>query len=249
MTTSPSRWFLGGYHEDAPYRLICFPHAGASAGNFLAWQPQFGKGADLWALELPGHGRRAGEALADDIDWLVDEVAEAVRPLLDRPCVFLGHSLGALIAFELARRLRDPRVERLVVSACRAPRHLPSPRVKALAEKDDTGFLEDVRGFSGLPEEIFADEDLLSYFLPIVRADFGLVARYRYKPAPPLDVTIAAINGADDAHVPEDKLAAWQDETTRPLLRQTFPGDHFYLFEMPTTALADVLGLVPRSVA
>jgi surfactin synthase thioesterase subunit len=248
MTNSPSTWFLGGHQDAAPHRLICFPHAGASAGNFLAWQPQFGDGAELWALELPGHGRRAGEPLALDIDRLVDDIAEAVRPLLDRPCIFLGHSLGALIAFELIRRLRDPRIERLVVSACRAPRHLPSPRVKALAEQDEAGFLEGVRGFSGLPEQVLADEDLLAYFLPIVRADFDLVARYRYRPAPPLDLTIAAINGADDAHVPDDKLAAWQDETTRPLLRQTFAGGHFYLFEMPAIALADILGLVPRSV-
>jgi surfactin synthase thioesterase subunit len=249
MTNPAAPWFLGGRHGDAARRLICFPHAGGSAANFLSWHSAFGEHVDLWSLELPGHGRRVGEAPLADMERLVEELVAAVRPLLDRPCIFLGHSLGALIAFELARRLRHPQLERLVVSACRAPRHLPSPRVRELAERDDAAFVEGVREFSGFPDEILADEDLLAFFLPIVRADFELVARYRYRPAPPLDIAIAAINGRDDAHVPDDMLADWQGETTRPLVRRTFAGGHFYLFETPASALADVLGLVPGPVA
>jgi surfactin synthase thioesterase subunit len=243
MLDSPPTLFMGRGHGDAARRVICFPHAGGSAGAFLAWQPAFGQQVDLQALEPPGHGRRIGELPIADLERLLDAIEGAVQPLLDRPCVLFGHSLGALIAFELARRLRHPAIERLVVSACRAPRHLPSPLVRELANLDDEAFVEGTRVFGGLPDEVLENEDLLAIFLPILRADFDLVSRYRYRPAALLDIPVVAINGEDDPHVPDEMLEAWQDETSLPLVRQTFAGGHFYLFEISVPALAEVLGL------
>lgn len=245
MSNDPARWFLVHPLPMAAARLFCFPFAGGSAAQFMAWRSVLGDDIEVRAVEMPGRGRRIGEWPRTDMAALVDEIATAILPLLDRPAFFLGHSLGGLIAFEVARRLRHPAIRHLFASACSAPAHLPTPRVRALAALDGQAFTDGVRGYGGLPEEILEDEDLLAIFMPIIKADFSMIGRYAYRRAAPLGVPISLLHSPDDAHVPVELLTAWQDETAHPVTRHPFEGGHFFITDTPDR-VAGLVGEVMR---
>jgi surfactin synthase thioesterase subunit len=163
--------------------------------------------------------------------------------------VLFGHSLGALVAFEVARRLRDaPGLRHLVASGASAPALMPSARVVRAARLQGREFAEAVGAFGGLPPEIVAAEELHDLLLPGVQADFRLVAGYRYRPAAPLPVGVTVINGLDDDHVTPERLAGWADESATPLRRHWAPGGHFYLRDQPA-AVVDILRQVTASGA
>jgi medium-chain acyl-[acyl-carrier-protein] hydrolase len=162
---------------------------------------------------------------------LVEALASALYPrFLDRPFVFFGHSLGGLLAFELARELRrrhDLLPVHLFVSGSSAP-SLPYPRppIHALP---DTEFLEELRQFSGTSEEVLAHHELMALLLPALRADFAIRETYVYADEPPLDCPISAYGGVRDDRVGRDRLEAWADQTSRAFSLTVFPGDHFFL--------------------
>ncbi|WP_327501147.1 thioesterase II family protein [Arenibaculum sp.] len=222
---------------------------GTVAGTFMDWQRLLGDGIEVQALEMPGRGRRIGEAPGTDMEATVAAVADAVRPLLDRPAFFFGHSLGAVVAFEVVRRLRDPAIRHLFVSACAAPSHLPTPRVRRLAEMEGPDFLDGIRGYGELAEEILADEDLLAIFLSVLKADFTMIARYAYRPAAPLDHPVTVLFRERDPHVAQEHLADWQRETVHPVARYGFDGGHFFVAAMPARVVGLIADRVRRSLA
>jgi surfactin synthase thioesterase subunit len=175
------------------------------------------------------------------VDAYADGVAAAIAPVVDRPTILFGHSLGALVAFEVARRLRDLRlVTDLVASGCAAPVLLPSPRVIAAARLEGRAFARAVGFFGGLPPEVVDDEELHDVVLPPLLADFRLVAGYRYEPAAPLNATLHLVQGEDDPHVLASSLEPWSAEvTTAPRMLQV-RGGHFY-FEQDSTLLVRLL--------
>ena len=238
-----SDWFLtGGAGPDAAARVFCFVHAGGNPRLFLDWQRHL-PDAELVAVCAPGQGPRAAEP-AQPIEELIDGAAAAIRDSADRdprPSYLFGHSLGGLIAFEVARRLRDvPAVRHLVASGISAPSLLPSRRVRELAGKEGREFVEGLVFFGGVPEDVLAEPDVLELLLPALIADFRRAVGYRYRPAKPLEVGVSLVVGRDDPHVGVDQLRPWERECARPPVCHRPPGGHFYFAGRPES-VTDIL--------
>jgi surfactin synthase thioesterase subunit len=239
-------WFLSrGAPTPWSARVFCFPHAGGNPRTFLDWQPTLGDEAEIVAVCAPGRAHRAGEPVPT-MDELIAGATSAIRAELDeRPSYLFGHSMGALVAFEVARRMRDvPTLWHLVASGVSAPSLLPSQRVRELARMHGREFAEAVAFFGGLPPELVAEEDVRDLLLPTVMADFRMAAGYRYRPAPPLAIGVTLINGRDDPHVGPPQLAPWDRECATPPVRRWADGGHFYFEPDPSAAVELLLDVI-----
>jgi medium-chain acyl-[acyl-carrier-protein] hydrolase len=215
----------------ARLRLFCFAHAGAGASAYHGWARPLAGVAELCAVQYPGREWRLEERPASRLMDLVEGIADAMRPELALPYALFGHSMGAVVAFEVARLLRArgaPAPRRLFVSARRPPR-LPEPRAR-LTPLDDAAFLEEVRRrYGGTLDEVAAHPELLAILLPILRADIGALEAHASPDAPPLDCPIEALHARGDLTAPRDEMAAWAEETTAGCAVTAFDGDHFYV--------------------
>jgi medium-chain acyl-[acyl-carrier-protein] hydrolase len=196
---------------------------------------------EVCAAQLPGREGRFKEEARTRLADLVGDLREAIAPHTDVPFAFFGHSMGALVAFALARELRRmdaPEPELLMVSGRRAPQRPDrDPPIHALPEQD---FLREIRELNGTPEAVLRNEELLQLLIPILRADFTLCETYEYTPEAPLNCPIAAFGGIEDADVPPDDIAAWSDQTTSSCSVRMFPGGHFYLLDQSPLFLQEV---------
>jgi medium-chain acyl-[acyl-carrier-protein] hydrolase len=163
---------------------------------------------------------------------MVEGLARAIMPYLDLPFAFFGHSMGALISFELARRLRSERnllPLQLSVSGCPAP-NLPRKR-EPIHDLPEAEFIQELRRLNGTPSELLDDPELMQFIVPVIRADFELCETYQYSGEPPLACPISAFGGLEDDQAGQDELEAWREQTTSLFRIHLFPGDHFYLHE------------------
>jgi len=214
----------------AKIRIFCFPFAGGSAATFFSWRDKLSADFDLWAIEYPGHGTRRSEQPLKSLSMLVDDVAAGITPYLIRPFAFFGHSMGALVGFELLRRLQNsdgPRPVVFFASGCPAP-SLAAER-SGTCDLPDTEFIEQLRSLNGTPEEVFADKELLRFVLPALRAEFQACQTYVYKTGPRLRCPIFAYGGSVDPAVTRQNLDPWRKETAASFVMRTFPGDHFFI--------------------
>lgn len=216
--------------ETARLRLFCFSYAGGSAAAYHGWQAGLPAAVEVCAVQLPGRGERLLEPALRSLPVLVDALAAMLAREDDTPFAFFGHSLGALLAFELARHLR--RTGRglpvqLLVSGSVAPRQRMLSR--RLHELGDAELLAALRLYNGAPAAALDHPELMELMLPTIRADFALAADYRYAPEAPLPLPVRALGGAHDPHVPFAGLQDWQEESTEPLRRYSFQGDHFFI--------------------
>lgn len=237
MATAPtnaatSPWLVIPQRQpEAQLRLFCVPYAGAGASAYHAWGKGLAPAIETAAIQLPGRETRLREKPFNRLLQLVEALADQLDPHLDRPFALFGHSLGALIAFEVCRALRRrgrPLPTQLVVSARRAP-HLPETDepIHALPQ---AAFVEVVqKRYNALPEVIRQDPELLDLFVPGLRADFEMLETYRYVEDEPLSCAIVAIGGRADPRVNAEGLALWRRQTTGPFWSTTFDGGHFYL--------------------
>jgi medium-chain acyl-[acyl-carrier-protein] hydrolase len=214
----------------ARLRLFCFPHAGGGASAFRDWSGELPPDVEVCPVQYPGRETRFKEPLCSSLAALADALASALRPEWDKPFAFFGHSMGALVAWELARvlaRRKAPPPSRLIVSGRGAP-HLPpaGPPAHALPEPDLVAVL---RHYSGRAEELLANRDLLQLFLPVLRADLAVAETPRPEPPDPLPVPLAAVGGLADADNPWHRLDAWRSHTQGPFRLWMLPGGHFYL--------------------
>jgi medium-chain acyl-[acyl-carrier-protein] hydrolase len=215
---------------NASLRLFCFPYAGGSTAIYRKWPEGLPPDVELCPVQLAGRGSRLREPPFTRMPALIDELGKALRPYLDKPFAFFGHSMGAIIAFELARFLRregSPQPAHLFVSGRRAPQTTaPARRTYALA---DAEFVEELRGLNGTPQEVLQHEELMQLMLPLLRADFALIQTYEYTPEPPLDCPVTAFGGVQDADVTREAVEAWREQTTSAFAMQMFDDGHFFL--------------------
>jgi medium-chain acyl-[acyl-carrier-protein] hydrolase len=225
----------------ASLRLFCFPHSGAEASVFVPWADALPAGVELCPVQLPGHGSRLAEPLHARMEPLVREAATGLAPLMDRPFALFGHSLGGLIAFELARRLREIGAHQpaaLFISGTGAPQLRPDwERIHDLPEPE---FVVKLRALKGTPEGVLANPELRELVLPILRADFSVYETYAYRPGEPLECPLTAFGGLEDPHVTRESLAAWKEQTTGPFAVRMVPGDHFFLVTRRAELLASL---------
>jgi medium-chain acyl-[acyl-carrier-protein] hydrolase len=239
MTAVRSKWFACPRpNVEARLRLFCFPYAGGGAVIYRHWAESLPAEVEVCALQLPGRGSRMREPPLTRVTDIVRIVATELAPYLDRPFAFFGHSLGALVGFELARRLRreigvEP--ERLFVSGRRAPQ-IPSsePVTYDLPEQE---FKDELRRLNGTHSEVLEHDELMELMLPLLRADFEVCDTYRYETGPRLSCPITALGGLDDEAVPRANIAAWAEQTDGPFRLRMLPGDHFFLHSAEATLL------------
>ncbi|HEX5661096.1 MAG TPA: alpha/beta fold hydrolase [Polyangiales bacterium] len=215
-------------------RLLCFPNAGGGASAYRLWQERLPDDIEVCAVQLPGRENRLREPALRELPALIELLRAETAQLRRGPFAFFGHSLGALVAFELTRALRragERLPVQLFVSSCRAP-HTDDEGV-ALSELDDASFLGALREFAGTPEAVLQDHELLALVLPTLRADFALRDGYRCAEEPGLALPITVYGGEDDAHVSLSSLFAWRAHTQRSFSLARFPGGHFYFRDQP----------------
>ncbi|WP_274563194.1 thioesterase II family protein [Streptomyces spiramyceticus] len=235
--------------SEAAYRLVCFPHAGGSAPFFHSWAeglPEY----EVHAVCYPGRASRLDEPLPTSLLPLAADIAEAVRPLLDRPVAFLGHSMGAVVAFETARLLQAEGhpVAHLFASGARAP-HLAHPEGPEAAGMDDDAIADALVSLGGTDAELLADPDFRELVLPYVCGDFRMFDAYVHRLGA-LTCDVTAIAGDADPQVGTQHAAAWAEVTEGRFTHHTMPGDHFYLTSNPPFRLIEAAfsAGVPQSV-
>ncbi|GGU31783.1 thioesterase II family protein [Lentzea flava] len=224
---------------DGAPRLVCFPHAGGAASWYQPFAQAFHGRAELVAVQYPGRQDRRSEPLIDDIRRLAD----AIAPLLsrDRPLHLFGHSMGAMVAFEVALR-HEP--DHLFVSGRRAPQIVRDDRVH---QRDDAGLLAEVRKLAGTNARVFDDEELVRMVLPAIRADYRAAETYRYRPGPPLGCPLTALTGDADPKASVHEVEQWRERTTGPFALKVFPGGHFFLSDNRSAVAAVVSGETPSA--
>lgn len=229
----------------ASLRLFCLPYAGTGASAFKTWPAELPRTIEVCPIQLPGREDRIAEAPWTSLPQVVDAVAAALRSAVDRPFALFGHSMGALISFELARALRargcPPAC--VIVSGHRAPQL--APRHAPLHQLPDDTLREELRRLQGNQPSLLDHAELLAVMLPAIRADLRLCETYTYRPGEPLPCPIIAFGGADDPEVSLQELTAWRDQTRSTFTPHLLPGGHFFLH----TARAEVLRLIAGALA
>ncbi|MFJ4186379.1 thioesterase II family protein [Kitasatospora sp. NPDC089509] len=240
MTTTVTTWLKCPVpRPEATHRLVCFPHAGGSASFFHGWArhlPEY----EIHAVCYPGRAARLDEAPATDLHRLAGDIADTLQSLPDeRPMAFLGHSMGAVVAYETARRLQAAGrpVVHLYASGARAP-HLAHPDGGSdTTDMDDEAIADALVSLGGTDAELLSDPDLRELVLPYVCGDFRMFDAYRHRPGPLLACPVTAIAGDADPQVGRAHAAAWAAVTEGSFHHHTVPGDHFYLIPRPPLAV------------
>ncbi|MDX6385586.1 MAG: hypothetical protein QOK48_3159 [Blastocatellia bacterium] len=235
-------WFVcQKRNPSARVRLFCIPYAGGAANIYRKWSESLGEIVEVWAIEPPGRGSRLRETPFTTLPELVQNLGPAFRSYLDKPFAFFGHSMGAIISFELARYLRRARLRNpmhLFVSGCRALQ-LPDPRPPTY-DLPEAQFMEELRRLNGTPGDVLDHPEMMEFILPLLRADFALAQTYEYSDEPPLDCPITAFGGFQDEEMNRASVEAWQAQTTCAFASYMLPGDHFFL-DSSRAALLEVL--------
>lgn len=215
-------------------RLVCLPHAGGSASFFRPLAQALPPWVDVWGVQYPGRQDRRHERCLTRIADLADAAFHAVRGLADYPIAFFGHSMGAVIAFEVAQRWEQltPEAFILIVSGRPAPSLVCG---EGLHLRSDTELLAELGNLSGTDRELLADKEVQQMILPALRADYAAIETYRCQSGRLLSCPISIFTGHDDPKVNAEQAAAWQHHTRGPSTIRTLPGGHFYLTQQWTT--------------
>ncbi|MBB4952062.1 medium-chain acyl-[acyl-carrier-protein] hydrolase [Agrobacterium vitis] len=236
-----SRWFVVPKPvANADMRLICLPYAGGTATAFHGWWRSLPDNVEVISVQLPGRGSRFKETPYRRMDALVADLLAELLPILDRPYMMFGHSMGAVAAFELLRLLpHHLQPQRLFASGRGAP-HLP-PVQKEMHRLNDAEFIEELRLMQGTPEQVLNDTSLMAMVLPALRADFEALETWQYRPGNRLTIPITALGGDRDILVPFGLLNAWGEQTEAEFEARIIPGGHFFLHSDAERVL-DIIG-------
>lgn len=231
-STGPDKW-IRRYHKapGSPVQLVCFPHAGGSASFYFPVSAALSPAIEVSAVQYPGRQDRRDEPGIDNIPALADAIFRTIRPLADRPLAFFGHSMGAVVAYEVALRLEEhgaPPLLRLYVSGLRAPSRY---RPEKVHQQGDDGIIAELQRLSGTESVLLNDPEALAMILPAIRTDYRAVETYQGNPDRSVSCPLSAISGDSDPRVTLDEAKAWADHTTGPFDLRVYPGGHFYIIE------------------
>lgn len=248
MTAAVSTWVVRRKPwSGVRLRLLCFPWAGVGPAVYRQWADAVPPDIEVGAILLPGHEARLREAPFTRLEPLVDALAAGLRTHMDLPFAMFGHSMGALVAFHVACRLRDEGAGEpvhLFVSGRRAPQ-LP-PRHPPIAQLADAQFVEEVRRrYRGISDEVLRYPDLLALLVPTLKADMAVIESYVHREGIPLECPVSVYGGVDDPEATPAELASWRVQTRGPLSVRMFPGAHFFV----QTAQAELLRAVREELA
>lgn len=225
-------------------RLFCFPYLGGGTWIFRAWPNGLPADIEVWGVQLPGRERRIMDAPIASLAGIAESAVAGLRPLLTGPYAFFGHSMGALVSFEVARRLRLHPPVKLVVSAHSAPQ-LAKPREQPRHRLSDAELIDELSRLGATPAEVLENRELLDLLLPVLRSDFEAVDTYEYTPEPPLACPIVAYGGTEDGDVSTDDVEAWREQTSGTFSSHLFADGHFYV----NSSRAELLAQLQRDLA
>ncbi|MGZ4105935.1 MAG: thioesterase II family protein [Tumebacillaceae bacterium] len=239
-----SRWFLNtSPNPTAKLRLFCLPFGGGGASIYFNWSRQLPSDVEVIAIQPPGRENRIGEVPFRNTSQLVEELATEMLPLLDKPYVLFGHSMGALLAYELTcefRRRGHKLPEHLYASSHTAPQISRQSRSHQLPDDE---FWEHVIQLNGTPKEVLANDELRELVLPTLKADFEMCETHEFVPEAPLECPITVYAGLQESKY-QEHFRAWSERTSGGFRMRMFPGDHFYL----NTARDLLLGMLSHDL-
>ena len=240
MVASGGDW-IRTYHpgSGSGCRLVCLPHAGGSASFYLPVSRALAGAAEVLCVQYPGRQDRRFEAPIGRIEELADRVAEVLLPVFEaEPMAFFGHSMGAVVAFEVVRRLEagiGRSAAALFASGRRAP-GVVARRAENVHQWSDADIIQEMRRLSGTESALFEDAELLQAVLPAIRSDYRAIETYQCPTDAVVGCPLVALVGTQDPRVTVEEAAAWEQHTSESFELLTFPGGHFYL-----TAQADAV--------
>ncbi|WP_394822594.1 thioesterase II family protein [Pendulispora albinea] len=221
----------------ARFQLICLPYAGGGSLVYKSWETKLAPGIEVAAVELPGRGRRFGEKAHQRLDTLLPPLVQAIGSVLDgRPFAIFGHSMGALLAFEVAHRLHraGAKLPSVLFLSARGTRE----RDEAIHTLPEDRFIARLRSYSGTPTEILDHPEMMELFLPLLRADFAIATGSGdQETTGALPVPLEVMGGTSDPHVPVEDLSGWAVRTTSQFRSTVFTGGHFYQREQEDAVL------------
>jgi medium-chain acyl-[acyl-carrier-protein] hydrolase len=247
ISRSPERWFgLNKSKHEGKLRLFCFPFAGTGASMFRSWSNYLPREVELWPIQFPGRENRIAEPPFTTLSELVPLLADVLMPFLTKPFVFFGHSMGALISFELGRELRRRKTAQpaaLFLSGKYAPQLI---REELRYSLPDDEFLAELQLLNKKRSSDDDEFELLRLMLPTIRADFSVCDTYRYIEEPPLNCPFAIWGGLQDPEVSPSDIAAWREQTTGQVSVRMFEGDHFFLLPSEPLFLESLVAELDR---
>jgi medium-chain acyl-[acyl-carrier-protein] hydrolase len=246
----PGSWIkqMRSSNPEAAVRLCLFPCAGGSASSYQEWTADVPSFLDTFAIQLPGRANRFLEEPLKTLPPICQALCDELEQFATMPVAFFGHSLGALIAFDVCRELRR-RKQRLPIHLFVAGRAAPQvpARKRPIRDLPDAEFLGELNRMGGIPPEIQENTELMDLLTPILKADITLHETYSLAPEPRLACPITAFGGVSDADVTLDDVRGWQEQTEAGFFFHEVEGGHFFvnaerkkLIQIITARLASV---------
>ncbi|MBC9934896.1 thioesterase II family protein [Chitinophaga qingshengii] len=212
--------------------LFCFPFAGGGKHSYNGYKEYAPADLYLWPLELPGRGARVAEPLITDIHLMAEDLWQQLKHQIRSPYAFYGHSMGSLLAYLVVHKiigagLTPPRY--LFLTGCKAP-SLREPKENKTHLLPGGEFWKKVVTMDGLPEPVLKDQTFITFFEPILRADFQAVETFTYNPLPPFNIPMMIVTGTEE-DISMEEMKAWEQETTASVVTKQLPGKHFFILK------------------
>ncbi|MDJ0601107.1 MAG: beta-ketoacyl synthase N-terminal-like domain-containing protein [Crocosphaera sp.] len=210
----------------ADYRLFCLHHLGGNASLFQEWSRELSPKIEVFPIQIPREFNNTKQNKANQFATLIQELTKILTPYLDKPFAIYGHSMGAIMGFELAQKIREQQGKyphHLFISSSLAPQHFKT----AFEQKNFS--LEDILTLSEIPEEIRHDSSVMEEITAIFQADLQLLKSYVYAKNPPLNFPISAFCGQEDSLIKQADLLSWAEQTQVGFRFMMFPGNHMFL--------------------